>query len=80
MKESSINFLDTHRHYYTTFVQAQIIVHLDHPIMQGILDVIREEFDPGYLTSFSCGVCVIDMLKFAYVQYDKWKLSNTPVV
>ena len=76
MKPESIAFLNANRRHYEGFIRAGIVNHFDAATRQGMLDVIRAEFDPGYLTSMWCNQCVIDMLKFAYIQYDKWLALN----
>lgn len=72
MNEESIKFLDANRHHYDLLVRAQYLKHLDGATRQGILNVIRTEFNPGYLADLWCATCVATMITFAYVQYDKW--------
>jgi hypothetical protein len=68
----SIAFLDANRYHYDLLVRAQYLKHLDGATRQGILNVIRKEFDPSYLSDLWCSTCVATMITFAYVQYDKW--------
>lgn len=72
MIQESIDFLNANRHHYELYLKAQYVKHLDLATRQGLLDVIRKEFNPGYMSDLWCNTCVVDMLKFAYVQYDKW--------
>lgn len=85
MQQSSIDFLNTHRHHYEILVRAQYVKHLDSATREGLLQVIRIEFDPGYISDLWCPTCVATMLTYAYVQYDKWlagqkKILSSPQV
>lgn len=72
MKEESIAFLNKNRHYYEQWVRAQFLQHLDIATRQGLLDVIRAEFNPAYLSNLWCSPCVAELLVYAYTQYDKY--------
>lgn len=72
MKKESIAFLDANRHHWVSWEKAQIFNQLDYGVRDGLLNVIRDEFDPGYLTNLWCSPCVVEMLRYAYTQYDKW--------
>lgn len=76
MNEESIKFLDENRSHYDILVRAGYVKHLDIATREGLLNVIRREWDPGYLSNNWCSECVANMLTFAYVQYDKWIESN----
>lgn len=72
MNQSSRNFLDTNRGHYDLLIKAQVVKHLDAATRQGLLDVIRMEFDGGYNANLWCPECVTNMLRFVYEQYDKY--------
>lgn len=72
MKPENTAYLEAHRGVWTMYEKAQIIVHMDQALKEGLLRVIREEFDPGYLANLWCGSCVVDMLKYVYTQYEAW--------
>lgn len=72
MTDESKAFLDQNRYHYHWLVNAGMVKHLDGNTRQGLLDVIRKEFDPGYLSDLWCSDCVANMLRYAYVQYDKY--------
>jgi hypothetical protein len=36
-----------------------------------MLDIIREEFSPGYLCCLHCGADIAQMIKYVYGQYDQ---------
>lgn len=80
MTAESITFLDANRYHYNWLVNAQMVKHLDGATRQGLLDVIRKEFDPGYLSDLWCPTCVATMLTYAYVQYDNWLASQQTAV
>jgi hypothetical protein len=75
MNQSSRNFLDNNRHHHTLLIRAGYMKHVDHSFKEGLLGVIRIEFQAGYNANLWCGDCVADMIKFAYTQYDKY-LTN----
>lgn len=79
MNESSRIFLDNNRHHYELLMRAGIVKHLDNATREGLLNVIRTEFDRGYLVNLWCGECVVTMLKYAYVQYDRWREKQVVV-
>jgi hypothetical protein len=54
--------------------------HMDGHTKFKMIDVIREEFNGGYLVNPSCGECMIEMVKFAYVQYDKYLKEQERIV
>lgn len=68
----SIAFLNANRYHYDYLKATDSLKQIDHQTRDGILQVIRREWDAGYITSPWCGECVMNMVRFAYVQYDKW--------
>lgn len=78
MKAASIQFLNDNRHIHTTLIAAGVIKHLDMATRQGLLNIIHEEFAANYITTLWCQPCVIELVKFAYAQYDKWLEENSP--
>lgn len=76
MKQENVEFLDANRHHYTTLVNAGYVQHLDQATRQRMLDIIHEEFNPGYIGTLWCPPCVADMIKYVYVQYEKWIAAN----
>ncbi|MGN6416104.1 MAG: hypothetical protein ACTHMC_01340 [Pseudobacter sp.] len=76
MNPANRQFLDDNRGHYITLVQAQYIQHLDGATRDRLLQVVQEEFDPGYNTSLWCGTCVADLLRYAYRRYDEWLTQN----
>ena len=70
MKESNKVFLDNNRGHYITLTRAGFIQNLTNETRQQMLDVIREEFNSGYLCCLHCQGDVAEMIRFAYTQYD----------
>jgi hypothetical protein len=71
VKAENAEFLDRNRFHYDCLVKAQYVKHLDGATIDGLVRIVREEFDSGYLINTWCGDCVMNMLKFVYEQYDK---------
>lgn len=76
MDKTSIDFLDANRHHYDLWQRAKIMKDLDGATRRRLLEVIRKEFNPGYLADLWCGPCVAETIRYAYVQYDQWKSIN----
>lgn len=72
MTPDSKAFLDLHRHHYDLLIRAQYVKHLDGATREGLLQVARKEFDPGYIADLWCSDCVANMLRYIYGQYDQW--------
>ena len=70
MQENNRAFLDSQRGHYITLTRAGFIQNLTNDIRQRLLDVIREEFNPGYLCCLHCQADVAEMVRYAYTQYD----------
>jgi hypothetical protein len=70
MQENNRAFLDSQRGHYITLTQAGFIQNLTNDIRQQFINVIREEFNPGYLCCLHCQADVAEMIRFAYTQYD----------
>jgi hypothetical protein len=70
MQENNRVFLDNQRGHYITLTKAGFIQNLTNDIRQQFLNVIREEFNPGYLCCLHCQGAVAEMIRYAYTQYD----------
>lgn len=64
-------FMADNRPHYNTLVKADFLTNIGQPVKQGLLD-IAQIFAPAYQANLWCGPCVCDLVKFAYLQYDKW--------
>lgn len=76
MNQESIDFLEKNRHHWELFERVQVVQHLDAATRQGWLSVIQKEFNPGYFTDLWCPTCVVELMRYTYTQYDKWKEQN----
>ena len=70
MQEKNREFLDSQRGHYITLTKAGFIQNLTNDIRQQFVNVIREEFNAGYLCCLHCQADVAEMIRFAYTQYD----------
>lgn len=70
-----ITFMEHNRPHYDTLIRAQFLTNIGYDIKQGMLDLARE-FAPGYMVNLWCPPCVCELVKYAYTQFDKWKLEN----
>lgn len=70
MQEKNRVFLDSQRGHYITLTQAGFVQNLTNDIRQQFVNVIREEFNPGYLCCLHCQADVAEMIRYAYTQYD----------
>jgi hypothetical protein len=70
MQEKNMEFLDSQRGHYITLTKAGFIQNLTNDIRQQFVNVIREEFNPGYLCCLHCQADVAEMIRFAFTQYD----------
>lgn len=76
MNPENKKFLDDNRHHYEGFVKAQYLSHFDNATRDRLLQVVQQEFAPGYQANLWCSSCVADLLKFAYQRYDDWLSKN----
>ena len=72
MTDSNRAFLNENRFHYDLLVRAGIVKHLDSSVREGLIRVIREEFDSRYISNIWCSECVTSTLRFAYEQYDQY--------
>lgn len=70
MNEEDKIFMANHRHIYNQLNMAGTL-NIDHGTKVRLAEIIRRNWDGGYLVNLHCGQCVADMVKFAYVQLDK---------
>jgi hypothetical protein len=76
MKQSNREFLDHHRPIYETLVKAEFVQNLTNEVRQTLLNIVREEFSPGYLCCLHCGADIAAMIRYAYTQYDEYIYSG----
>jgi hypothetical protein len=71
MKLKNRQFLELNRSHHHTLVVAGFLTNLTNEVRQTMLDIIREEFSPGYLCCLHCSADVAQMIKYLYGQYDQ---------
>lgn len=76
MSPANKHILDAHEHFYTTFAKAQTINGMSHNVKRELLNVMREEFWPGYTYDEWCPHCVGKFLSDVYRKYEEWKRAN----
>lgn len=67
--------MEANRGVYDVLTKAGYLKHVDDNFKNGLLNVIRTEFNPGYMVNLWCGQCVADMVKFGWTQYDKQRTA-----
>lgn len=72
MKQENKEFLDFNRPHHDTVVKAGFLKNLDAGTRTKMVEIIREEFQPGYATDLWCAPCVFDMVKLVYRYYDEY--------
>lgn len=71
MKVEHRQFLEFNRSHHHTLVVAGFLTNLTNEVRQTMLDIIREEFSPGYLCCLHCNEDIAQMIKYVYGQYDE---------
>jgi hypothetical protein len=71
MKVENRQFLDLNRSHHHTLVVAGFLTNLTNEVRQTMLNIIREEFSPGYLCCLHCSADIAQMIKYLYGQYDQ---------
>jgi len=77
MKLENRQFLELNRSHHHTLVVAGFLTNLTNEVRQTMLDIIREEFSPGYLCCLHCSADIAQMIKYLYGQYDQLLQKET---
>ena len=70
MQDINRQRLEKYRRQYNTWVNDRVLYDLDGAAKNEIIDVIRQEWNPGYVTDLWCGNCVVKMLELAFKSMD----------
>lgn len=70
-----ITFMEQNRPHYDTLIRAQFLTNIGYDIKEGMLNMART-FAPAYQANLWCSPCVCELVKFAYIQFDKWIVDN----
>lgn len=76
MKPENKAFLEANRTHWVTLREAFYIRHLDGNTRSEMQRIMGEEFRPGYTSDLWCGVCVADMVRALYQEFEKWEAAN----
>lgn len=79
MKPENKAFLEANRHHWITLRDAFYVRHLDGNTRSDMQRIMGEEFRPGYTSDLWCGVCVADMVRALYQEFEKWEAAQ-PVI
>lgn len=72
MKSQNSQLLDECRVYYNQLIQDGSVHGISMRQRLEIERVIRDEFLPGYYAGRDCETCIYEMIKLAYMFYDKY--------
>lgn len=67
--------LEKYRKMYEAWVNDQVLYNMDGAAKNEILEVIRQEWAPGYVAEMWCGSCLAKMIVFAFQNMDKEKTT-----
>jgi hypothetical protein len=76
MKADDIQFLNHNRPHYETLVKAGFVMNLTNEVRQKMLNIVRENFNPGYLCCLHCSADIAALLRYTYIQYDEYLSKN----
>lgn len=82
MKIINRQFLELNRSHHHTLTVAGFLTNLTNEVRQTMLNIIREEFSPGYLCCLHCSADIAQMIKYLYGQYDQLlqKEAEAPLI
>lgn len=69
MRQENIDFLNSNRDCLQEIINAQTATKAN-KIQGRLVEIMREEFLPGYVYSGDCGSCLFDMVKTLYQYFD----------
>lgn len=76
MSPANIEFLESTYHHWVTLRDAQYMRGLNAHERDGMIRVMREEFQPGYSCDLWCPPCVSNMVTLLFRLYDEWKVKQ----
>ena len=79
MKPKNKAFLEANRHHWITLRDAFYVRHLDGNTRSEMQRIMGEEFRPGYTADLWCSVCVADMVRALYQQFEKWEAKQAVI-
>jgi hypothetical protein len=76
MRPENEQFLQDNYHHWQSVRDTQTLRLLDGPTRQKMVDVMREEWQPGYQADLWCPPCVFDMITAVYSRFDSHMASK----
>lgn len=78
MKPENLKFLEDNRSLWITLRDAQYLRFPNQGIKDRLVEIMREEFRPGYTADLWCNTCVAAMVQTVYREFEKWEAANPP--
>jgi len=76
MKPENKAFLEENRKHWITLRDAKYLRHLDGNTRSRMVQVISEEFQPGYTADLWCAPCVSEMITTLYRRFEEWEAAQ----
>jgi len=70
-------FLEDNRHHWITLRDAKYLRHLDGNTRSRMVQVMSEEFQPGYTADLWCAPCVSEMITTLYQRFEQWEAAQS---
>ena len=71
MKASNIEFLEQNYHLWEKLKNEGTLRHVDQHTAGELLRIAREEYEPKFRESTTCGACILKIFQFTFSNYDK---------
>ena len=78
MKPENKAFLEENRKHWFTLRDAKYLRHLDGNTRSRMVQVMSEEFQPGYTADLWCAPCVSEMVTTLYRRFEEWEAAQVP--
>jgi len=76
MKPENKVFLEENRKHWITLRDAKYLRHLDGNTRSRMVQVMSEEFQPGYTADLWCAPCVSEMIATLYRRFEEWEAAQ----
>jgi len=76
MSPANKQFLTDNQYLLDDWERSQVFRNLGHAQRQGIMQLIADEFQPGYSVNLNCPSCVGEMLSLAVKLVKEWKAKK----
>lgn len=65
-------FLEANRHYVLSYSQADPPLKMSYRDRERLYRIVKEDFDPAFVTDLWCDPCVKSLVLNAYIFYDQF--------